>query len=572
MANITITDKVKKLKDSLKAIGISLITIADTFDTNKETRETLKNQIANITGNFLFVIIGEVNAGKSSFVNALLDSSICKTSHEICTQEVQKIIYGTSESIKVDQNRKIVEREFPSDILKDITIVDTPGTNSRELDHQIITEKFIPLCNLVVFVFQMDNIHVQSAWDLFRKIKDKWSKKVVFVLTKSDRYSEEEIENYKSVAIRYASNEGIVAPQVFVTSAQLENNGDKEKSGFESLRHFINTDVLEASALDKVRDDVVTLNTIVSDIDAEFKQRESKFAQDNATRKKIINIIAQKETLATSNVENLTTKCTKVFDKNTSKLIEELNENIGFVQLTIKSFKSVMGGPSTKEWLETINKTYLEDLNEDINQILEGGLDNVKADISHMVIGVKDELDNLKETTISPTDMFRDLEEKRNEMVISLRRNLTDFIDKSPLFSGQQIANQKGINYTGVNVAGGIAAIGTAMAVISQASIIDITGGIATGFFLLLAGGLAVFKKGKYIKNVKKSLAEKRDQLNDRLKENILGYFIQIKNQISHQFSDFDQHLVMEEKQIEDYAVTSKEIKNQLKEVERDLY
>ena len=154
------------------------------FGANKETREILKGQIDNINENFLFVIVGEVNAGKSSFVNALLGSSVCATSHEICTQDVQKIVYGHSDRLIEDAHQRVITREFPAEILKEITVVDTPGTNSRELDHQIITEQFIPKCNLVLFIFQLDNIHVQSAWDLFRKIKGNWSKKVVFILRK----------------------------------------------------------------------------------------------------------------------------------------------------------------------------------------------------------------------------------------------------------------------------------------------------------------------------------------------------------------------------------------------------
>ncbi len=189
MSKIEVSEHIKELKYSLKVMGSNLLEAAREFGANKDTRAILKEQIDNINENFLFVIVGEVNAGKSSFVNALLGSNVCATSHEICTQDVQKIIYGETEQLSNNAADRVITRTYPAEILKQITVVDTPGTNSRELDHQVITERFLPKCNLVLFVFQLDNIHVQSAWELFRKIKGEWSKKVVFVLTKADRYT-----------------------------------------------------------------------------------------------------------------------------------------------------------------------------------------------------------------------------------------------------------------------------------------------------------------------------------------------------------------------------------------------
>ena len=170
MGNIQVNDKVRKYKTTLQSISSSLLGIANRFGANKETRATLKEQIEHIQENFLFVIVGEVNSGKSSFVNALLNAKVTAEGQAITTMDVQKIIYGDQEMLVKDAQKRIVVKEHPAEILREITIVDTPGTNSRELDHQIVTEKFIPHCNLVVFIFQMDNIHVQSAWDFFKKI------------------------------------------------------------------------------------------------------------------------------------------------------------------------------------------------------------------------------------------------------------------------------------------------------------------------------------------------------------------------------------------------------------------
>ena len=50
---------------------------------------------------FLFVIVGEVKVGKSSFVNALLqtDKEVCKVAPDPCTDTIQQIVYSETEAI-----------------------------------------------------------------------------------------------------------------------------------------------------------------------------------------------------------------------------------------------------------------------------------------------------------------------------------------------------------------------------------------------------------------------------------------------------------------------------------------
>lgn len=566
MNAIAVNQYIRELKISLRSICTSLLDIANRFGANHETIEILKAQTEHIQENFMFVIVGEVNAGKSSFVNALLGANICSTSHEICTMEVQKISYGATESLTRDYHKRLAHKAFPAEILKEITIVDTPGTNSREVEHQVITEKFVPHCNLVVFVFQMDNIHVQSAWELFRKIKGKWSKKVIFILTKSDRYSKEEAQAYKTSLARYAQDEGIDLPLIFVTSAQLESQGKKEDSGFGELREYINTHILGNAAKDKIQDDTKTLSLLKESIEQEFNHRKSRYNADLAVRTKIKNVIQAKEDLANANIQTLLHKCIQTYNTNSEQTLATLKEGIGFFNLTFKSIKSIFGGETTKDWLEKLKNEHVGKLNKDINEILETGVDSIKSDIQYMVIGVKNELDNLKEMPKSAKEMFGEIDTKRNEMVYRLRYNLTDFIDKSPIFKGENIIKNK-IDYTGVNIAGGMAAIGTAVVAISTAAVADITGGVLTALSLLVAGGIAQTQKGKFIKQATDALDSNRTKLDKELDQNLKSYIGDIRKHINEQFAELDHHLASEAIQIEEYSVLSTKIYQEINQM-----
>jgi predicted GTPase len=144
-----------------------------------ELQQTIQDLKERINEPFMFVIVGEVKAGKSSFINALLDTDkeICKVAPSPMTDTIQQIVYGDEESITIlsPYLKRITQ---PVDILKEIAIVDTPGTNTIVAHHQEITEQFIPASDLIIFVFESKNPYRQSAWDFFNYIHADWRKKI----------------------------------------------------------------------------------------------------------------------------------------------------------------------------------------------------------------------------------------------------------------------------------------------------------------------------------------------------------------------------------------------------------
>lgn len=568
MSKIQVNERIGELKSKLQHIGGQLIDASSRFGLNEDTKEILETQLININDNFLFVIAGEVNAGKSSFVNALLEAPICATGHEIVTSKVQKITYGETE-IQNDEG-KVAVRQFPADILKQITIVDTPGTNSKELDHQIITERFIPHANLIVFVFMTENIHAETAWSLFRQIKDKWGKKVIFVQTKKDMYSADQVESYKETLKRYVEAEGIEEPLIFPTSSRLEEQGDHAISGFEPLRTYINEEILESAAEAKIQDDFKTLNSLFTQLQSEFGIRREKYNKDRATRDKINRIIQEQEDSAKDSISSLTEQCLAAYDKNANDFTRNLSKEIGFINLTMRSIRSMFGGDKVKDKLEQLNKDFATDLNRDLNGVIETGTDSIKNDIQYMLTQVKNELDQLHEMNVQSTQMFSHLDMQRNEIIHNLKLNLTNFIEKSDLFKGDSIVKEQ-IDYSEANIASGAAAIGAAISMIVQHSVLDVTGGIVTALAVIVAGGFATFKKGQYMGKVKTTLAENRSKLREELESHLLSYFTKIKTSIDAQFFDFDQALKTERVQIENFEEVSTKVQGDLKALEREI-
>ena len=80
-----------------------------------------------------------MKSGKSSFVNALLGEDICEVAPDPCTVGIQELVYGESRTRTVlgDNWERI---SLPKEVLKEISIIDTPGTNSIIRNHQRILD------------------------------------------------------------------------------------------------------------------------------------------------------------------------------------------------------------------------------------------------------------------------------------------------------------------------------------------------------------------------------------------------------------------------------------------------
>ena len=195
---------------------------------------------------FLLVIVGEFNAGKSSVINAVLGERFLKEGILPTTNEITVLKYGDVNETKQSTDG-FYTQYIPAELLKEVNIVDTPGTNVILERQQRLTEEFVPRADLVLFVLSADRPMTESEVKFLSYIK-KWGKKVVFVLNKCDRLeNESEIDEVRAFVADNAERLlGATDPAVMPVSAKAalaaKRNGDVDalnETGFVELEDHV---------------------------------------------------------------------------------------------------------------------------------------------------------------------------------------------------------------------------------------------------------------------------------------------------------------------------------------------
>jgi small GTP-binding protein len=199
------------------------------FGASDENMAPLERSIEGLDELFLLVVVGEFNAGKSAFINALTGERRMEEGVTPTTAQVTPVRFD------------------------DINIVDTPGTNAVIREHEQITARYVPRADLVLFVTSADRPFTETERAFLEQIRD-WGKKVVVVINKIDILEgEKELAEIRGYVADNARRLLGVTPEIFPVSAKAAfraKTGEPQlwaSSGFEALERYIRTS-LDAAA------------------------------------------------------------------------------------------------------------------------------------------------------------------------------------------------------------------------------------------------------------------------------------------------------------------------------------
>ncbi len=254
MLNAILTDTQEELLKHERQWLLDLQVILGQLGATPDDQTTLTGSIQQLDELFLLVVVGEFNAGKSAFINALLGQELLKEGVTPTTAQINILRFSAASQRKIEDAALQVIGE-PIELLQHINIVDTPGANAVIRKHQAITEEFVPRSDMVLFITSADRPFTESERSFMSQIKE-WGKKVVLVINKIDIF---ETEAELAQVINFVSENGTALlgarPDVFPVSARRALRAKQGQpqlwaaSGFEALERYIHDTLDEASRL-----------------------------------------------------------------------------------------------------------------------------------------------------------------------------------------------------------------------------------------------------------------------------------------------------------------------------------
>lgn len=248
---IILTDRQHELLVEEQALLDRLAAALDAFPATDEDSESLKRASEQLGELFLLVIVGEFNAGKSAFINALVGAEVMPEGVTPTTAVINLLRFAETQTETMLPDG-VIQRTFPADFLEEITIVDTPGTNAIIREHEALTQQFVPRSDLVLFVTSADRPFTESEREFMAQIRE-WGKKIVIILNKidllrDDASRQQVVEFVQESVQRFLG----FSPEVFPVSSLLaqqaksvgdRNPGERDRlwraSQFEALEQFV---------------------------------------------------------------------------------------------------------------------------------------------------------------------------------------------------------------------------------------------------------------------------------------------------------------------------------------------
>jgi len=222
------------------------------FGATEADRASMTASIRQLDEFFLVVVAGEFNAGKSAIINALAGETVMDEGVTPTTAHLHLLKYGETIATSTDPDGVRVVTA-PVDFLRELHIVDTPGTNAIMREHERLTADFVPRADIVLFVTSADRPFTETERAFLETIRG-WGKKIVIVINKVDIFQNDEEMEQVIRFVRDAAQRLLgIAPEVFPVSARLAlraKRGDPtlwSRSRFESLETFVRDTLDEES-------------------------------------------------------------------------------------------------------------------------------------------------------------------------------------------------------------------------------------------------------------------------------------------------------------------------------------
>jgi len=512
-----VADLYLEFRTRTEAALTALLKIAGEMQREPAVLDTLQNMLKDVCEPLLFVVVGEVKAGKSSLLNALFGQEFCKVDVLPATDRIYIFKHGSREQT-IDVSAQITERYLPIKFLEDFNLVDTPGTNTMVAEHQTITENFVPRANLILFVFSVVNPWGASAWELLRFVNQKWLKNVVFVLQQADLRDPAEVEVIERHLRETAQQKLGFVPPIFAVSAReaflaRTSGADKsrlwEESRFGPLEQHISRMVDESKdGLPKLISTCQTATVILIDSSMRIRNILGTIMRDEEQLARLEGILATRKEQTLRQVGGFLRGIEQACRRCETEGQQLLERNLSLW----RTWRLVLG---KSEWQEKFQADLEMKMRELIQPQVENALQLLETDLRGLWPQLQDTMENQfkGDPRVQLNQTIPDFARQRRELLQSIELTLVERIAGRGMEAQLERMFRETTNWlrvpAGVAAAGGIV---TLVAAMSSAAVADITGIVAAS--AVVVGTFVAFgRRRKILSEYHRQMNAKREEL-----------------------------------------------------------
>ncbi len=496
-----------------------------------DATQILRKRLDNLQAAALLVIVGEVKAGKSSFVNALVREPVCEVAPGPCTTRIQELVYGAERSV-ASLGPSTERVHLPKEVLREITIVDTPGTNSIIKDHQTITENYIPQSDLVVFVFSAVNPHTKSAWELLTLIRKEWHRKMVFVLQQADRASRAELTTNLEHVRQYARERHVEAPVVFTLSAKSEMEGQLDL-GFSQFRHFLQDAIARGDVWRmKVEGSYQTITKVTGKLLTHLRAEKEAVAVERAFYQELLEKVKAREAKATLLRELIVAKLSATYDRLADESEREFMEDLSAGKVFRRAIP-FLRDRDLKSWLEDLESGFqrsaMRQIAIEAPQLTQDLFEEMQTMMTELAEGIARKQEGMREN--APLPQTHD----RLAMLAQLKSKLEriHIAEKTVRKETTAGADVRKLSFA----ACAVAVIGIIIVFLAPSFWLQVSGGVLAAVGLVLAVVGLSWGRSDLLRDFRQKLADSRKDFRERLEsefdENFEGFFLEVNQALA---------------------------------------
>jgi GTPase SAR1 family protein len=512
-----IADHYLRLRTELENALASLLQLASELERDPVMLETIQGLIRDAREPFLFVVVGEVKAGKSSLLNALFGQEFCPVDLLPATDRVYIFKYAADEQ-SVDVSPQLTERYQPIDFLRDFNVVDTPGTNTMVAEHQTITENFIPRADLVLFIFSVINPWAASAWELLQFVQKRWLKNVVFVLQQADLREPSEVAIIHRHLEDTANEKLGFAPPIFAVSARkallsrttgLDKKRLWQESNFGQLEDHISMMVgHERTRMLKLASTCQTASLILSDSAQRIRTCLRTIVRDETQLAGLQSTLQARKDQTLRQIAGFLRGI-----EQACRVCEDQGEQMLQRQLSFwRTWRLVFG---RAEWQHKFQAELEIKMRGLIQPQLENALQLLETDLRGLWPQLQDTMESkfAAESKVHLNQTIPDFARQRRELLQSVQLALVERVGGKEMEEQlQQMFRETGSSLrlpVGLAAAGGIV---TVIAAMSSAAVADVTGIVAASA-AVIGTFIAFGRRRKILAEYHRQMESKRVEL-----------------------------------------------------------